>query len=174
MVQLSETCSAHFRYRDLVACGETWARLFANAVEVPAEFLPAQPETWAALEAIATQILDPLVAEFGSLTLTYGFAAQALTRHIPARIAPQLDQHASFELNSKGKRICERGGAAVDLHVPGAHASQVVAQLRRLPFDRVYFYGDDRPIHVSWSATPIGHVTSMVPNANGRRVPRRM
>jgi hypothetical protein len=37
-----------------------------------------------------------------------------------------------------------------------------------------YFYGDDRPVDVYWSATPVGHVTSMVPNPNGRRVPRRM
>ena len=89
--------------------------------------------------------------------------------------APQrLDQHASFELNSNGKRTCERVGAAVDLHVPGTRASQVVAQVRRQPFDRIYFYGDDRPVHVSWSSTPVGYVTSMVPSATDRRVPRRV
>jgi len=174
MVQLSEACSLKFCYRDLIACGETWNRLFPDGAVASAEYFPARLETWAALSSIATHILDPLVAEFGAVTLTYGFAGPALTRHIQARIAPQLDQHASFELNRRGVPVCARGGAAVDLFVAGVSATKIVNALQRLPFDRIYFYGDDRPVHISWSATPSQQMTAMVLNANGRRVPRRL
>jgi hypothetical protein len=172
MRRISDSCSPHFRFGDLIACGETWHRLFPPGADIPVEYLPAQAETWDALASLCAAILEPVVAEFGGLHLTYGFAGPALSRHVPGRIAPKLDQHAAFECDRRGRRICPRGGAAVDFTVPDVDASRVLAAIRRLDFDRVYFYGDDRPIHVSWSATPVRHAVAMLPGPSGRRVPR--
>lgn len=42
--------------------------------------------------------------------------------------------------------------------------------MANLPFDRLYFYGRERPIHVSSSAEPVGEAYEMR-EINGRRVP---
>ena len=39
------------------------------------------------------------------------------------------------------------------------------------PFDRVYFYGDDRPIHVSVGPENTRQVVLMKPGKGGRRIP---
>lgn len=69
--------------------------------------------------------------------------------------------------------MCERGGQACDLRVPGV-SSEVVAEFiwRELPFDRVYLYGADRPLHVSWGPKPLGMVVRMERSRSGRLVPR--
>jgi hypothetical protein len=41
----------------------------------------------------------------------------------------------------------------------------------RLPFDRLYFYGTDRPIHVSVGPEEARGVVSMLQGPSGRRVP---
>jgi hypothetical protein len=44
--------------------------------------------------------------------------------------------------------------------------------MSNLPFDRLYYYGRDRPIHVSHSRAPEKRAFHMVPTSNGRRIPR--
>jgi hypothetical protein len=41
-----------------------------------------------------------------------------------------------------------------------------------LAFDRLYFYGDDLPLHVSAGPDNLKMVVSMLPNSAGRRIPR--
>ena len=48
-------------------------------------------------------------------------------------------------------------------------AQWVVANV---PFDRLYYYGKDRAIHVSISESPVNQVTLMLTNGNGRQVPK--
>ena len=43
----------------------------------------------------------------------------------------------------------------------------------RLPFDRLYFYGADRPVHVSVGPEEARAVVSMLLGPSGRRVPQR-
>lgn len=44
-----------------------------------------------------------------------------------------------------------------------------------LPFDRLYFYGNDRPIHVSYSKDKTGQVTVMAPSKlSNRKIPKTM
>src|SRR5262249_38633594 len=85
---LEERCGGHFTFRDLIACGETQAK-----TGIPN--IPAQPETYNALARLATLVLEPVIEYFGPIVLTYGFCSPELAKHIPRRIAPQLDQHAS-------------------------------------------------------------------------------
>lgn len=44
--------------------------------------------------------------------------------------------------------------------------------MANLPFDRLYVYGRDRPIHVSYSERPAGEAYEMR-TVGERRVPRR-
>ena len=145
---LDDPCGRHFTFRDFVECGETWQRTQVDNT-------PAQIETYEALRLLAESILDPVAAEFGHVSLTYGVSCHALSKTIPSRIAPYLDQHASYELTPIGKRICERGGAACDFEVANVDSlglAQWVVQ--NTPFDRLYFYGADCPIHVSAAVSP--------------------
>lgn len=171
-LDLGDACSRHFAWRDLVQCGETWQRLSEQGEE-PCANLPKQLETWRGLQEVARQLLDPLVDRFGPLQLTYGFAGPDLTRHIRSRIAPKLDQHAGSELDRLGRLVCPRGGQAVDLLVPGVPTDELMAWIRaELPFDRLYFYGVDRPLHLSWGPEQKRQVVLMLKGASGRVVPR--
>jgi DNA phosphorothioation-associated putative methyltransferase len=159
-------CGRYLTYRRFIECGETQAR-----TGIPNR--PRQPDTYTALHELATQILDPIIDYFGMIELTYGFCAAELARAIPDRIAPKLDQHAGHELTRTGTLICERGGAACDFLVADEDMEEVALWVAaNTPFDRIYFYGKDRPIHVSHSATPARQFVRMITNAAGIRVPR--
>lgn len=130
------------------------------------------------LQHLTRDILLPVCEHFGSLAITYGFTGPALSRYIqrlsPAGTAPTLDQHACIELNSIGKNICHRPGAACDFIVHGyEECMHVVAQFicEKLPFDKLYFYGRNRPIHISVSDEPLRHLQVMQQSSNGRRYP---
>ncbi|MBT9557540.1 MAG: hypothetical protein IV100_15985 [Myxococcales bacterium] len=165
---LDATCSRHLRFRDLVECGETWQRL-AGAVDN----VPRQTGTWDGLRRVATEVLDPVIERFGPIRLTYGFAGPALTRQIAGRIAPSLDQHAGSELNARGRPTCPRLGQAVDLHVAGLGSRELAQWLiANTPFDRLYFYGDERPVHVSVGPDESRAVVTMLQGPSGRRIPK--
>ncbi|NYH17833.1 DNA phosphorothioation-associated putative methyltransferase [Paraburkholderia bryophila] len=163
---LDQPCGKRFRYRDLIECGETQHRL-----RMPN--MPVRPETYNALHDLATTILDPVVEYFGPIRLTYGFSSRDLSRQIPSRIAPRLDQHAAYEFDGQGKMICPRGGAACDFIVDDEDMEEVARWIMaNLPFDRLYYYGNDRPIHVSYAEAPEGLAYEMKAATNGRRLPR--
>lgn len=164
----------------ILHCCDTWHALAREGRLL--ENRPEQAETWTALEWLQSELLRPLEEEFGLVLLTYGFAGHELLAAIreraaaagtPPGIAPELDQHAGYELDVRGARLCERDGIAVDLTMPG-HGSGRVRDwmVGRLPFDRIYFYGDDRPLHLSWAPEPTGQIVELLPGADGRRVPR--
>ncbi len=164
---LDEPCGRHLRFRDLIEVGETWRRVrVAN--------LPEQPGTVAALLRLARDVLDPVVDQFGRIEITYGFASRALTRHVPGRIDPSRDQHAGHELRPNGEPVCTRLGQAADFWVPGLCSGILAAWIAaRLPFDRLYFYGAERPTHVSVGPEEARAVISMLPGPSGRRIPQR-
>jgi hypothetical protein len=162
---LDQGCGVNFNYRDLIFCGETQAR-----IGIPN--LPLNPATYNALYDLCVNILDPVIDYFGSIRLTYGFASSALTSKIEGRIAPKLDQHASHECNRLGKPICDRLGAAVDFIVDDENMLEVTQWIvQNTQFDRLYYYGADRPIHISFSESPAAQVTVMRLSAQGRQVP---
>ena len=143
---------------------------------------PEQMQTWTAIECLQNELLRPLEEKFGVVVLTYGFAGVELVKAIKQRAAaggwlpgvyPAGDQHAGYEVDALGKRICEKDGMAVDLRVPGRGAGEVRHWiLGRLPFDRLYFYGDDRPLHLSWAPEPIGQVIEMYPLPSEKLMPK--
>ncbi|MGG5811840.1 hypothetical protein [Falsiroseomonas sp. CW058] len=165
LVDLDEPCGVNFVLRDLVEAGETWSR-----TRVPN--VPRQAATVDSIRRLVREILDPVVAEFGPIEITYGFASPALTRLIPGCIDPARDQHAGHELNANGAPICPRLGQAVDFWIKGISSGRVAAWIaQRLPFDRIYFYGRDCPLHVSIGPEEKRAVIAMLPGPSGRRVP---
>ena len=84
-----------------------------------------------------------------------------------------LDQHAGHEKNRLGRPICDRGGLAVDLRVPGVDSKTVADWIvANTPYDRLYYYGADRPLHVSVGPDAARAVAIMRPHASGRLIPR--
>ncbi|MGI9280001.1 MAG: hypothetical protein ACR2PX_10265 [Endozoicomonas sp.] len=169
--RLSQMCSRHFSYRTLICCGETFARENIDN-------LPLQEESWEAISKLARHVLDPVVGQFGDIELTYAFCSRklslAIAKNSPPRIAPKLDQHAGYELNSKGERVCERGGQACDFLVPDIPSTDVARWLvQHCPFDRLYYYGARLPIHVSYSDCPSREVCWLKGPRFGRRQPYR-
>jgi hypothetical protein len=134
----------NYKLSDFVECGQTFEKTRTNNV-------PQEAESVAAITALASELLEPVTKKFGKVQLTYGLATRNLLAHITRRIAPRYDQHAAFELGAKGKRICLRDGFAVDFSVNNMSSLTVAKYIvENLPFDRLYYYGGDRPIHVSY------------------------
>lgn len=163
---LDDRCGRYLTFRQLIECGETQAKF-----QIPN--LPEVAASYAALQDLATHILDPLIEYYGSIELTYGFCSKTLARKIPGRIAPELDQHAAHEQRRDGQPVCPRAGAAADLLVRDENMREVAEWIiANLPFDRLYFYGEDRPIHVSYGPDNKREAIEMRLQASGRRTPR--
>ncbi len=163
---LDDSCGRYLTFRQLIECGETQARTGLDNV-------PMQPESYNALVELAEHVLDPVIDYFGMIRLTYGFCSPELAKQIPCRIEPKLDQHAAHEKNRVGKAICGRFGSAVDFIVDDENMLNVAQWVvTHTPFDRLYFYGEDKPIHVSFGPNQDRQVVRMIAGKGGRLVPR--
>lgn len=163
---LDEPCGSNLTYRQLIECGETQARTGIKNV-------PKEPDTYNALHDLATEVLDPIIDYFGMVKLTFGFCSPQLAKEISGRIAPNLDQHASFEKKNGGIPVCNRLGAACDFLVEDENMAEVANWIfDNTPCDRIYIYGSSQPIHVSYSDSPEGQLVEMRPTRGGRLVPR--
>jgi hypothetical protein len=143
---------------------------------------PNNQDSLIAIKALNQWIIDPVINHFGweCFQLTYGFCSQDLRRYLErkdpvtglknGRVAPHLDQHIAHELKKNGLFYCNRLGAACDFRIRDCASDQLVEWIlsQKLPFDSLYFYGVDRPIHISygpqhkrdiWTFTPKGQPT---------------
>ena len=163
---LDTLCGRTFTYRQLIECGET-----QNRLKLPN--IPEEPSSFTALHDLATNVLDPVVEYFGLIELTYGFCSNELSRRIKGGIAPELDQHAAHERKRGGLPICARLGAAVDFLIRDEDMREVAIWIiANLPFDRLYFYGKARPIHVSFGPENRRNAYTLAETKSGRRVPQ--
>lgn len=165
--------SPNFSLAHLTECGKTQKTLRLDNQ-------PKRPETIQFLTRLAVEILEPVQSEFGPVQLTFGFCspvlARAIQQNIKPHIAPKIDQHSACELNSRGKLICGRRGAACDFYVEDYQDNMQVIALwitQNLTFDRLYFYGLGRPIHVSIGPDESHFVQIMNMSAKSRRIPGR-
>lgn len=163
---LDDPCGRYLTFRQMIECGETQARTgLAN--------VPMRPESYTAFVELAEHVLDPVIDYFGMIRLTYGFCSPQLAKQIPGRIDPKLDQHAAHEKNRLGTPICSRLGAAVDFIVDDENMQEVAQWVvTNTPFDRLYFYGEDKPIHISYGPNQDRQVVRMILGNSGRLVPR--
>lgn len=125
---------------------------------------PKNSQTITAIKELNEKTIDPIIDRFGreNFHLTYGFCSPDLKRFLEkkdpetkiknGRIDPRRDQHMSYEINRNGKYYCDRLGAACDFIIKNCSSNTVIDWIlaQRLPFDSLYFYGSDRPIHISY------------------------
>jgi DNA phosphorothioation-associated putative methyltransferase len=163
---IDDQCGRHLTYRAFIECGETQSRLSITN-------LPTNADTYNALFDLATNIIDPIVDYFGGIRLTYGLCTLELGRKVTARVAHDLDQHAACEKKRNGRYICERLGASCDFIVEDENMLEVAQWVaEELPFDRLYFYGESKPLHVSFGPENSRTLVQMVENSAGVRMPR--
>ena len=177
LLDLDGPCGRHLAFRDLIECGETWHDARDSGTPIPN--LPLRPESVAAMACLCETVLDPVIDQFGPITLTYGFTGPTLSRRAAVRVgrvAPAVDQHAACEVNRNGRQICERGGAAVDFLVDGTSTSDLAKWIvTNTDFDRLYYYGPSKPLHVSASTEPVGKIVLLERREpGGRAVPRNV
>jgi DNA phosphorothioation-associated putative methyltransferase len=162
---LDDPCGRYLTFRDLIECGETQKRIGIDNI-------PKQPESYGALIHLSTSVLDHVIDEYGMIELTYGFSSSELANKISSRIAPRIDQHAACELNKRKNPICSRLGAAVDFIVEYESMLEVAQWVAmNCEFDRLYFYWDERPIHVSAGPENNRNVVLMKQRRDGRQGP---
>lgn len=145
---------------EFCTCTQTYRR-YADQIDPYPKNLD---EILPALEALCHHIIDPVIDEFGRerFQLTYGFCSADLKQWLAKRdprtgikngkVSPSLDQHMAHELNRNGRYYCQRLGAACDFRIQGIASDALVTWMlaQHLPFDSLYYYGPDRPIHVSY------------------------
>ncbi len=162
---------------DFCTCSQTYQK-YADKIDI----IPKNQDTIQALKDLNKFIIDPMIEHFGSerFKLTYGFCSSDLRRFLNkkdpetgiknGRIESTRDQHMAYEKNKKGQYYCKRLGASCDFLILKLSSDQVVNWIveRKLPFDSLYFYGKERPIHISygpehkrdiWTFTPTGQPT---------------
>ncbi len=125
-------------------------------------------------------VLLPVIKKFGDIKITYGFVSPELNRYIQKKSSsgtyPKIDQHAASELNQANKKICKRHGLACDFIVNGYEKQMDEVMLfvvNHLDFDKIYYYGNDRPLHVSVGNESERHLQVMNLSDKGRRIPGR-
>ncbi|WP_199247621.1 hypothetical protein [[Phormidium] sp. ETS-05] len=147
---------------EFCTCSNTYRRYSDKINPFPQNPL----ETLGALENLSRFIIDPIIDHFGrdNFHLTYGFCSPDLKKYLAkkdpitgeknGRVAPNLDQHMAAEINAKNQYYCSRPGAACDFAIINIPSSLVIDWIlsQKLPFDSLYFYGDNRPIHISYGS----------------------
>lgn len=140
-----------------------------NVVNMP------NKESLEALTKLCDEILLPIENAFGEVKITYGFTSYELMKKIqrqsPQNTAPRLDQHISCELNQKGDFVCKRLGAACDFKVNAPSNIVLKWIAENIEFDRLYFYGNELPIHISWGPQASDYIQLMKSNSDGQRYP---
>ncbi|PZO41825.1 MAG: hypothetical protein DCF17_10095 [Shackletoniella antarctica] len=161
---------------EFCTCTQTYAR-YADQID---PFPKNLEETLPAIEALCQYIVDPVIEAFGRdspsaeadasrterlrqrFLLTYGFCSTDLKRWLAKKdpatgkkhgiATPSLDQHMAHEVNRNGRYYCDRLGAACDFRILDLPSNELVDWVmgQGLPFDSLYFYGTDRPIHISY------------------------
>ncbi|WP_204136969.1 hypothetical protein [Halomicronema sp. CCY15110] len=145
---------------EFCTCTQTY-RKYADQID---PYPKNREETISALAALCEHIIDPVIDAFGRdrFQLTYGFCSADLQRSLAkkdpmtgvkhGRVSPNLDQHMAHELNRNGNYYCSRLGAACDFRIVDLPSDVLVEWIvmRELPFDSLYFYGAERPIHISY------------------------
>ena len=165
--KLNDKCSKYFQFKDFFECSDTYKSSSISNV-------PKQQDTYEVIKYFSLEILDKVKEKFGDVTLTYGFCCYELSKEIKKNIYPKTDQHAGYEKDFKNNYICERRGFAADFFVKDKSSLEVAKWIvMNCNFDRIYFYGNDRPIHVSINEI-LSKKIVLMKIYNIRRVPRNI
>jgi hypothetical protein len=168
----------YFTLEEFCTCTHTYQK-YRDKID---NLYPQNQASIDALIILCQLIVDPIIDYFGrdNFLLTYGFCSPRLQYFLQqkdvgtgkknGRIDPSRDQHMAHELNSQGNYYCKRLGAACDFKIIDRDSNLVIDWIvdQQLPFDSLYYYGVDRPIHISygkqnkrdiWTFLPTGQPT---------------
>ena len=125
---------------------------------------PQNENSILAIEELIKSLIAPITNYYGieNFDLNYGFSSMELIKFLKrknpitgqknGRICPKIDQHAAHEINRHGDYICKHLGAACDFQIKNVNSKEVITWIKsNLNFDSIYFYGSDRPIHISYA-----------------------
>ena len=157
---LNQLLGKYLSLEEFCTCTQIYQK-YANQVNPYPKNLE---ETVPALQALCHHILDPVIKQFGRerFQLTYGFCSIDLKRYLSQKdpetgvkngcVTPSRDQHMAHEVNRNVKYYCDRLGAACDFRVVNLESDLLVDWIlkQQLPFDSLYYYSPDRPIHISY------------------------
>ena len=139
---------------------------------------PKEVESIKSIFMLVETVLIPVSKKFGEIKITYGFVSPELNRYIQRNSSsgtyPSTDQHAASELNQANNQICNRQGLACDFIVNGyeKQVGQIMLFIiNNLDFDKIYYYGNNKPLHVSVGDKSEKHLQIMDVSKNGRRIP---
>lgn len=149
----------YLAFDDFCTCSKTY-----NCYRDLINPYPQNPESIGAIENLFTQLLNPIIDRFGfeNFHLTYGFSSADLIKFLNrkdpvtgqknGRICSAVDQHTAHECDRNGNYICRHLGAACDFQIKGLDSDKVTRWIvKNLEFDSLYFYGFNRPIHLSYA-----------------------
>ena len=153
---------------------------YQNKHSISLDNTPKESESILSAILMLETVLLPISKEFGDIHITYGFVSSELNKYIQKNNSsgtyPSIDQHAASELNNINNHICKRHGLACDFIVNGYkdQMDQVMLFIvSNLKFDKIYFYGNDKPLHVSVGNESERHLQVMNISDKGRRIPGR-
>ncbi|MFT5757820.1 MAG: hypothetical protein ACI9LM_002556 [Alteromonadaceae bacterium] len=153
---------------------------YQNKHDISLDNIPKASESIQSTIMMIETILLPISKKFGDINITYGFVSYELNKYIQKNSSsgtyPSIDQHAASELNNANNHICKRHGLACDFIVYGYENQMDKVMLfivNNLSFDKIYFYGHDKPIHVSVGNESERHLQVMNVSDKGRRIPGR-
>ena len=151
---------------------------YQNKHSISLDNIPKASESILSTIMMIERVLLPISKKLGDINVTYGFVSPELNRYIQKHSSsgtyPSIDQHAASELNQANKQICKRHGLACDFIVNGYEKQMDKVMLfivNNLNFDKIYYYGNDRPLHVSVGNKSERHLQIMNVSDQGRRIP---
>ena len=150
----------YLNLEEFCTCTQTYHKYAENINPYPQNLSEVIP----ALQDLNKLIIDPIIDYFGrdKFHLTYCFCSPDLKKYLQkkdpvtgqknGRVAPNLDQHISHEINKNGQYYCKRLGAACDFQIRDLPSTELVEWIlqSKLPFDSLYFYSNYQPIHISY------------------------
>ncbi|BAZ18897.1 hypothetical protein NIES4071_107820 (plasmid) [Calothrix sp. NIES-4071] len=159
MQSLNTEIGKYLNFNDFCTCTNTYKK-YASQIDP----FPSNSGSITAIKNLCEHIIDPIIDYFGeeNFQLTYGFCSKDLKRYLekkdPAtnqkngRIDPSTDQHMALETNRNGQYYCKRPGASCDFLITNVPSNQVVDWIlhAHLKFDSLFYYGETRPIHISY------------------------
>jgi hypothetical protein len=177
---MKDPISKYLTLVEFCTCTNTY-KLFAQKINP----YPQQEESIQAIKNLNQYLIDPIIEHFGweNFQLTYGFCSPDLKKYLQrknektgqkyGRVEPSRDQHMACEKNTKGNYYCSRLGAACDFFIINQTSDLVLTWIikQQLPYDRIYYYGKTRPIHISYGPENTGYIctfnTQGVPTKKG-------
>ncbi|EKV02160.1 hypothetical protein Lepto7375DRAFT_4371 [Leptolyngbya sp. PCC 7375] len=158
--QRSIRLGRYLTLEEFCTCTQTYRR-WSDSIE---PFPKNLEETIPAVQALCNYIIDPVIDQYGQtqFELTYGFCSSDLKRFLAqkdpltglknGKSTPSVDQHMACEKNRHGRYYCDRLGAACDFRIVDLDSNALVEWIlgQALPFDSLYYYGPNRPIHISY------------------------